>query len=71
MKTIGPIKITESSAHFFETTKREGGDPDAFAGMLLEIAVQMVRHGYLKWNGHGFECQTDKGLFKAEIKNLK
>lgn len=71
MKTIGPLKITETSEHFFDTVKREGADPEAFAGMLLEIAVQMVRNGYLKWNGHGFECKTEKGEFKAEIKNLK
>jgi deferrochelatase/peroxidase EfeB len=49
--------------------RREGGNDIAFAGALFEMAIEMVRHGHIKWSEEGFECDTDKGKVTLNFKD--
>ncbi|MDH5301537.1 MAG: hypothetical protein OEW58_09270 [Gammaproteobacteria bacterium] len=61
------IFVSEVADEFLKKIREDGGDDMAFAGILFEMAIQMVRTGHIRWNAHGFECTTDKGVVTINI----
>jgi len=62
------IYVSETAEQFLQKIKQEGGDDMAFAGVLFEMAIQMVRNGHITWNENGFECKTDKGVVTINVR---
>ena len=71
MKKIGPLKISDEAHGLYDRIRAEGGDAEAFAAVMLEIATQMLRHGHLRWTGEEMECRTDRGTVSITVKHLK
>lgn len=61
------IYVSETADNFLKKIKEEGGDDMAFAGVLFEMAIQMVRNGHITWSENGFECKTEKGLVTINV----
>ena len=69
MDKIGPLKMRPEVAAFFERLQQEGGNPELMASVLLEMVVQMVRHGYITWSDHTLRCDTKQGEVVVKLEN--
>lgn len=61
------INVSEETERFFKKMELDGGDPASFGGALMEMAVQMLRHGHIAWTGQGFECETKRGTVSLKL----
>ena len=63
------IYVSDKTEKILQKIRARGKDDTAFAGMLLEMAMQMVKRGYIQLTADGLECDTVEN--KVTMKVIK